>query len=240
VRFAESPILIGVDYDTGIPGQTRVFLHWTGPGTEADVQLLDKAGAVIGQNRVPSLERGQYATLALDLAGSPTKITLLDGDRSRRWNLVFGGGASLPPSTADERYVPFGDSLVLTGFHGPKDPRPGNSITLEPYFTSARPLERDYIVSTALVGLNPDRTWAWRVDDDSVPALGAIPTLKWIHNSVVHDPHRLTIPEDAPVLPTEASLVIYDHFTQAPLIPLDERFALPPTVPLAGWTVTAP
>jgi hypothetical protein len=78
------------------------------------------------------------------------------------------------------------------------------------------------------------------VDKDSVPALGAIPTLKWIHNSTVFAPHRLTIPNDAPQLPAEGSLVIYDHFTQAPLPPLDERLHLPPTISLGTWTVTAP
>jgi hypothetical protein len=241
VRFTEGPTLIGADYDTGTPGQVRVFLHWAGPGAEADLQLLDRSGAVIGQSRVPALERGQYATVALDLSGFPARIMLLDGGQPRRWNLLFRRGAPLPSSTAGERYIPFGDSLVLTGLDAPTDNlKPGADVTLGLHLLSIRPLERDYIVSSALVGLNPDRTWAWRVDKDSVPALGAIPTLKWIHNSTVFAPHRLTIPNDAPQLPAEGSLVIYDHFTQAPLPPLDERLHLPPTISLGTWTVTAP
>lgn len=241
VRFAKGPTLIGADYDTGTPGQVRAFQQWAGPGAQADLQLLDRSGAVIGQSRVPALERGQYATVALDLSGFPARIALLDGDQPRRWNLVFGGGAPLPSGTAGERYVPFGDSLVLTSLDAPTDNlKPGADITLGLHLLSIRPLERDYIVSTALVGLNPDRTWAWRVDEDSVPALGAIPTLKWIHNSTVFAPHRLTIPNDAPQLPAEGSLVVYDHFTQAPLPPLDERLHLPPTISLGAWTVTTP
>ncbi|MBN1810382.1 MAG: DUF2723 domain-containing protein [Anaerolineae bacterium] len=241
VRFAGGPTLIGIDYDTGEPGQVRTFLHWAGPGTEAALQLLDRSGTVIGQSHAPALERGQYATTALNLSGFPTQVALLDSDRPRRWNLLFGGGTPLPSGMTGERYIPFGDSLMLIGLDAPTDNlKPGTDVTLGLRLLSMRPLERDYIVSTALVGLNPDRTWAWRVDDDSVPALGAIPTLKWIRNSTVFDPHRLTIPDDAPQLPAEGSLVVYDHFTQAPLPPLDERFHLPPTIPLGSWTVTAP
>ncbi len=241
VRFAGGPTLIGVDYDTGEPGQVRAYLHWAGPGTEADVQLLDRSGAVIGQTHVPALERGQYATVALDAPDLPTRVALLDEERSRRWNLLFEGGTPLPSGTADERYVPFGDILVLVGLDAPTDDlKPGGEVTLGLHFLSRRPLERDYVVSAALVGLNPDGTWAWRADDDSVPALGAIPTLKWIHNSAVFDPHHLAVPKDAPQLPATGSLVVYDHFTQAPLPSLDERHRLCPSILLGTWPVTTP
>ncbi len=240
VRFTGGPTLVGVDYDTGALGQVRVFLHWAGPGAKADLQLQDRSGAVIGQNRVPALERGQYATASLDLSSFPTRIVLLDGDQPRRWNLLFGGGTPLPSGAVGERYVPFGDSMVLAGLDAPAGDLTSADVTLGLHFLSMRPLERDYVVSTALAGLNPDQTWAWRVDDDSVPALGAIPTLKWIHNSTIFDPHQLTIPNDAPQLPAEGSLVVYDHFTQAPLPPLDERLHLPPTIPLGDWTVAIP
>ena len=241
VHFAKGPTLIGADYDTGTPGQARTFLHWAGPGAEANLQLTDSSGAVIGQSRVPALERGQYATVSLDLADLPKRVVLLDGDQPRRRNLIFEGGAPLPSCTTGERYVPFGDSLVLVGLDTLSgDLKPGADVTLGLHFLSRQPLERDYVVSTALVGLNPDRTWAWRVDDDSVPALGAIPTLKWIYKSTVFDPHQLTIPDNAPQLPAEGSLVVYDHFTQAPLPPLDGRLILPPTVPLGTWTVNIP
>jgi hypothetical protein len=84
-------------------------------------------------------------------------------------------------------------------------------------------LERDYIVSTSLTGINPDGTWAWRQSHDSVPALGAIPTLKWIRGSSILDPHTVSAPDDLPSLPVVGSLLIYDHFTQRSLPHLDER-----------------
>jgi hypothetical protein len=240
-RFAGGPTLVGVDYDTGISSQVRVYLHWAGSGDEADVHLLDEGGAVVGQGHIPALTRGQYATLAFDLPAAPARVLLLDGDQPRRQHLFFGQSVPLPSPTADERYVPFGDSLALTDLDGPTDDlHPGQSVTLGLHFLATRPLARDYVISTALAGINADTTWAWRVDDDGVPAMGAIPTLKWIHRSAIFDPHQLTIPNDAPQLPAEGSLVIYDHFTQSPLPPLDERLHLGPIVPLGTWAVTTP
>jgi hypothetical protein len=64
VSFAGGPTLIGADYDTGVPGQVRVYLHWAGPGAEAALQLLDENGTVLGQSGVPALERGQFGTVA--------------------------------------------------------------------------------------------------------------------------------------------------------------------------------
>jgi len=240
LRFSGGPTLIGADYDFGVSGQVRAYLHWAGPGAGADLQLLDASGTLLGQGRVPTLGRGWHATVALDLPRAPSRIALLEGDRARRWNLAFGGSAPLPSPDPGERYVPFGDALVLTGFDGPAgDLEPGAEAELGLRFLGVRPLERDYIVSTSLIGLNPDGTWAWpNVPDDGVPAMGAIPTLKWIRGSTVLDPRRLTIPGDAPSIPATAFLAIYDHFTQAPLPALDER--LDPTVPLGSWSVTTP
>jgi hypothetical protein len=42
------------------------------------------------------------------------------------------------------------------------------------------------MVSVRLIGLEPDGVhWAWWDLQDSVPAMGAIPTLKWIDGSLV-------------------------------------------------------
>jgi hypothetical protein len=94
------------------------------------------------------------------------------------------------------------------------------------------------MVSTALTGLKPDGTWAWREAHDTVPALGAIPTLKWIRASVVLDPHQMTVPDGAPAVPVVASLLVYDHFTQRSLPHLDER--LEPPTQLGIWSIVAP
>jgi hypothetical protein len=164
------------------------------------------------------------------------RISLPGDGGPRRWNLFFTRVVRLPVPNSGERYVPLGDGMVLTGFKGPTDDlEPGAEVALNLRLRGQRPLERDYIVSVALTGLNPDGTWAWRDAHDVVPAMGAIPTLKWIRGSAVFDPHRVSIPHDAAALPTTGTLVIYDHFTQAPLPALDTR--LDATVPLGRWRV---
>lgn len=239
VHFAGGPTLIGVDYDINASGQVRTYLHWAGPGDAARLTLAGRDDAFLSASRVPRLERGQYATLAFDRPSAAGRLSLLGEDGPRRWNLVFTGSVSLPAPQSGERYVPFGDAMVLTGLDRPiGDLEPGAEVTLGLRFRSQRPLERDYVVSTALTGLNPDGTWAWRDPHDGVPALGAIPTLKWIHGSTVFDPHHITVPAESPSVPVVGSLVVYDHFTQASLPNLDER--LGPNVPLGSWSLAPP
>jgi hypothetical protein len=238
-RFAGGPTLIGVDYDIGVHGQVRVYLHWMGPGQPTYLQLMGSDDAMLTRSHVAALKRGQYATIAVDLPGVPSQLTALGKEGPRRWNLLFARSLRVPAPQPGERYVPFGDAMVLTGFDGPAGRLEGGSeVNLYLRFRGQRPLERDYIVSTALTGLNPDGTWAWRESHDTVPALGAIPTLKWIRASAVLDPHRMTIPDGAPAVPVVGSLLAYDHFTQRSLPHLDER--LEPSIQLGIWNVTAP
>ena len=76
--------------------------------------------------------------------------------------------------------------------------------------------------------------WAWWDLQDSIPAMGAIPTLKWIRGSFVRSPHRLTVNEAAP--PEQeltGALTLYDAFTNRPLPILDDRIRdVNPWIPL--------
>ena len=71
---------------------------------------------------------------------------------------------------------------------------------------------------------------AW--DDDWQPALGAVPTLKWIRGSQVVDRHLLSLPQTFTGERTWAELVAYERFREAPLPPMDGRFAL---APIGSW-----
>jgi hypothetical protein len=238
-RFERGPTLIGVDYDVGAEGQPRTYLHWAGPGELTYLQLTSADDAVLTTGHVPPLTRGQYATIALDRPGIPTRLVVLGEEGPRRWNLLFRGPIPLPSPKPGGRYVPLGDAMVLTGFDAPtRGLDPGDEATLSLRFHGRRPLERDYIVSVALTGVNPDGTWSWRAPDDTVPALGAIPTLKWIRGSEILDPHRMTIPIDVSDVPVVGSFSVYDHFTQRLLPPLDER--LDPVVELGTWDAVPP
>ena len=238
-RPSGGPTLIGVDYDIGADDRVRTYLHWMGPGQPTVVNLGGNDHAMQGRGRVPLLGRGEYATIAIDHPGVPSRLTVLGDEAPRRWNLLFGEALVLPPPRAGERYIPFGDAIVLTGFSGPPaELTRAAKVDLHLRFLGQRPLERDYIVSTALTGLNADNTWAWRAAHDTVPAQGAIPTLKWIRGSAVRDRHQIAVPVDAPDVPAVGSVTVYDHFTQRSLPHLDERRAS--ALELGRWSVVEP
>ena len=87
-------------------------------------------------------------------------------------------------------------------------------------FVGARPITHDYSVSVSLT----DEAGAWQTQHDGTPALGAMPTLKWIRGVTVYDEHDLELPPEA-VGRGVLRLTVYDAFTVDPLPVLDERLA---------------
>lgn len=234
IRFEGDPTLIGVDFEPRGDGSVRTYLHWMGPGQPTDFLLLGKNDALSTRASVPRLGSNEYATVAVDRPGVPSELSASGHESVRRWNLLFRRAVPLPEMNPGGRYVPFGDGMVLVQVGGPTgELAPGVEVEMRLRFLSQRPLLRDFIVSTSLTGLQPGGAWAWRVSHDTVPALGAVPTLKWIRGSAVLDPHRMKIPDDSPVVPVEGSLLVYDHFTQRSLPSLDEH--LHQAVPLGAW-----
>jgi hypothetical protein len=134
----------------------------------------------------------------------------------------------IPDDNPNSQYVPFGQGIVwhrsgTTGFPGTASS--GQRLTLRQPFYSSGPVMRDLVVSLRLVGYEPDGFhWAWWDLNDSVPAMGAIPTLKWINGSAVLDPHLVTVDENAPPgQKIEGLLRIYDAFNGRPVPILDDR-----------------
>ena len=108
--------------------------------------------------------------------------------------------------------------MVLTGLRCDQlGPVAGSVYRVQPTFLSQRPITNDYRVSLSLNSDGGTRI----TQNDSVPAMGAIPTLKWMRGWSVTDPHMLEIPRD-----TSGSailqLTVYDAFTQRPLAVLDD------------------
>ncbi len=243
VPFAGGPTLVGIDYDTGLPGQLRLYLHWRGQGGLSTLDTHVRWGdQQIARTRVDLPGRG-YVTTVYDLPAEARSLELVTDRRfSGPWGLG-AEGLDLPQPRPGERYVPIGGEMVLTGVE--RSPTrsllPGEEVGYDLRLVASRPLLRDRIVSVSLVGLEPDGSWSWRALDDSVPALGAVPTFKWVSGSTVWDRHRLTVPPDAPAGPANGTLLIYDHYTQAVLPPLDQRlWTWGLSVPLHTWTVAPP
>jgi hypothetical protein len=139
-------------------------------------------------------------------------------------------------------YIPLGQGI--TWLSDAPDDRPsleaGRTYGQTLSFAAAGPVRRDLVVSLRLVGYEADGFhWAWWDLDDGVPALGAIPTLKWLASSEVRDPHRLQVDPAAPAgQQTELLLRLYDAFTGRPLPILDERITdQAPWIPFGRSTI---
>ena len=188
--------LLGYDWDHTLADRQRLYLHWRTDGGATHTQVVDDE---TDRLTLPTY-RGPW--------GVPVTV----------WRF--------PRGEESGHYVPLGEGIVWTGgtLNG-MSPAAGDSLTLNQEFRSGRPINRDYVVSVRLIGLEPDGFhWAWWDLQDSVPAMGAIPTLKWVEGSVVRSPHRVTVAADAPAGQTlTGALTLYDAFTNRPLPILDER-----------------
>ncbi len=202
--------LIGYDWDSTLPGRQRLYLHWSA-GAGYETQSIDVDG---GQYQMP------------DWVGP--------------WGIERDGatfGLDKPAA-----YVPFGQGLLWVGQDAisldPVSPR--QRLGLPQLFTTSRPILRDLVVSLRLVGYQEDgQNWDWWDLDDGVPAMGAIPTLKWLPGSRVRAPVWSVVSKDArDGQEVEPLLVLYDAFTSRRLPVLDERYAqLAPWLPLGRYLV---
>jgi hypothetical protein len=234
--FACGLALMGVDYDTSLEGTRRVYLHWHRFGTEdGDYDVLLYANdAVVTRSRLPQIPLGSYLTTAHDLPVTimPLQVELRSADdavtRLGPWGWRREGRLVLPTPPPRSHYVDLGGEMLLAG----ADYRrlPGDMVRVELRLLAKKPILHDYVVSVRLT----DEAGRLLSQDDTVPALGAIPTLKWIRGSSVSDVHFLPLVAGAQVGPLRLSLIVYDAFTMRTLAVLDDRLAkLGPSVPLA-------
>ncbi|MFP3896731.1 MAG: protein O-mannosyl-transferase family [Anaerolineales bacterium] len=229
--FANGLHIRGADYDQSVAGQTRVYLHLgqSTPSNEGSQIHLLHDGETIVQQAVPDLPAGATTTLALDVPADLRSLSLALTTPAGRaiprlgpWHHPLSGNVHLSLPRGNAHYVPLGGKMVFLGLDPlPQNATPGEAVQLTPHFFSLRPLVNDYSIS---VGLK-DRASSWERKADGTPAMGGIPTLKWLRGWRVRDPREVVVPEDAPVGTAEATVSVYDAFTLHPLHVLDERLA---------------
>jgi hypothetical protein len=222
--------LVGADYDHSLPGQLRLYLHWRTDNsiTQPQRAVVFSSDMVLAEVQLPAMPVGKYFTTAHDLPVDAKDLalevqSLANGEAAPwlgPWKLPFGRRLALPTPNPDERYVSLGGEMVLIKAEYPATSDRFTSLPTWLTFVGTRALTRDYTVSATLRG----EAGTWQTQHDGTPALGAIPTLKWIRGITVRDEHDLPLPADAAgrgVL----RLTVYNAFTLQPLPVLDERFA---------------
>jgi 4-amino-4-deoxy-L-arabinose transferase-like glycosyltransferase len=208
------------------------------PATSFFVHLINPDGGVIGQaDRTVQTDRYQVGDVFVERFHIAPLVDVPPGEyRLLTGAYTIGSIGSIEPlKAAGKERVPIATARVTPpnrliassginlsgGIVYPNssaltsDVKPGDEVKIDLSFTAARPMLRDAVVSVQMTGNG------WRVTDDWVPALGAIPTLKWIAGSQVLDPHTLKIPDNAAPGPAQLSVILYDAFTQEPLVLLD-------------------
>jgi hypothetical protein len=217
--------LVGVDYDDTLPEQRRVYLHWWARGEVVLARLLS-GEQVLAQAQVPIGKAG-YVTTALDVPPGARYLRLEvwsafdEYARPRRgaWGLPRSTPLALPQPCARQHYLSFGSKMVLVDAQLGGEWEVGQDARVALRFVAQRPVVRDYVVSVGVLG--PVSTDA---PSDWVPALGAIPTFKWVRGARVRDVHFIQV-LDGQDAGAEVSVGVYDAFTTAALPPLDERIA---------------
>lgn len=224
LAWADGSRLVGVDYDDSVAGVRRVYLHWHRPAGAAEIGLsLVRGGQVVGQAQLAGGAAG-YRTVACDVPpGSALSLAATANGQPLAalgpWHLPVHFALPLPNRGPGARYLDLGNEMVLVGARWqPAAPQPGAALAAEFQFLSSRPLTSDYSVSLSLEGEG------WRAQNDGTPAMGAIPTLKWLRGWTVRDPRHLELPADAHG-PARLRLAVYDAFSLEGLAVGDERLA---------------
>ena len=229
-RSASGYVLEGVDYDRSLPDQLRLYLHWRTAGRVEEphrVMVFSEDTALAAADLPPLLPGEHLSTvheLPVEVAELSIEVHAGSGDAPVRWlgpwQVSLGRRVSLPAPQAEDRYVPLGGQMVLTGAEYPATAQSESALRAVMTFVGTGPLTHDYTVSVKLVS----ETDEWQGQHDGTPAMGAMPTLKWIRGTTVRDEHTLWLPSEAGgrgVL----RLAVYDAFTMEPLPVLDERLA---------------
>lgn len=226
--WADGSRLVGVDYDDSLPGTRRMYLHWYRPAGAADLEATVSAWRHPErvQIRVSGGDEAGYQSVSCDLSpeAALASLSLTAGGQPVAalgpWHRAVSapGWTSTGPA-AGARYLDLGGEMVLVGARWqPESPQANGQLRAELELIAQRPLLADYSLSLSLEGDG------WRAQHDGTPALGAIPTLKWLRGWRVRDLRLLQVPAEA-----EGGAVlrlgVYDAFTLQ-LLPIgDDRLA---------------
>ncbi len=237
VPFDGGPVLRGADLDRSIPDTLRVYLHWQGPSDEERLVRVRSADGAEAIASLPSLPAGAYQTVALDMPGGTSGSLWLSLEDAANTTKRAAGAwrwpiqkLRLPSPSRDALFVPLGNEMAVIGVQTLRThsdersvlapaPQPTEAVAVDVVLVGLRPLVDDYSTSVRLTDTAGQRL----AMHDYQPALGAIPTLKWIRGSRVVDRHIIPLPTGAAGEAVQATLVVYERFRLTPLPAPDGR-----------------
>lgn len=140
-------------------------------------------------------------------AAGPTPVPWSGERETISLGVLDARGWARPPHAPGA--IPFGDAMVL------EDSRivvGEDAARVELAWRARRAFVSDYTVSVHASGDG------WLAQHDGTPALGALPTLKWLPGWRVRDVHVVPLPEGRPANgPVTITVSVYDAFSLEPL-----------------------
>ncbi|MCX7683502.1 MAG: DUF2723 domain-containing protein [Anaerolineae bacterium] len=246
--FESGLSLVGVDFDRSAPDALRVYLHWQGPSQGQLTAKVRTADGTEAATPLPPLPAGTYQTIAMDLPSTISEPLWLSlEDSTGKADRVAGAWGwptrrlRLPAPPDNALFVPLGNEMAVIGAQVQptrSDQRsvlapvsqPTEAAAVDITFVGWRPLTDDYSVSVRLADAEGRRL----AMHDYQPALGAIPTLKWIRGSLVRDRHLIPLPSSFAGGTIQVTLVAYERFRMTPLSVPAGR---PDETPLGTWNL---
>ncbi len=163
--------------------------------------------AASGAERLPLTDPGDaealFSTAGQPASDSAVLLTLPDDLLA---HTADAATTPLPPQA-----IPFGSAMTLLGW---KMQRRGDDFVVDLQWRAERAFDKDYTVSVQLLGRE------WSAQHDGTPALGCLPTLKWLPGMTIWDRHRIRLPPAAREAGAErptVTVAVYDAFSLAPL-----------------------
>ncbi len=195
----QGPFLHGVDYD--VHGEwTTTYLHWCGPGKALCITANDQRAFV------HPLALGQCQTVHISLPTEHQPQLTFTRENGTKAHLL---SLPLPIPHKGQRYIPFGDEMILTHSQGRSIDE--QMLVLNLTWRTNRPLSNDYAVNVRLF----DKEGNFLGEHDIQPGLGAFPTLKWVvPNRTILDPHPFSTPDTHPAT---VNITVYERFRMSPL-----------------------
>ncbi|MEO8084656.1 MAG: DUF2723 domain-containing protein [Ardenticatenales bacterium] len=200
-----------------------IGLPWSTDASGAATYLVSlplQADQTVDRNTELALVVGLYRHAAdgphrLSVVGAPTGGgAVVDDGTAIRFSPKWLGETNLvawhsPPPGA----IPFGAAMSILRS---SVQRTATDLIVDiVWHAEDYPWASDYTVSVQAAADDA----SWRAQHDGTPALGAIPTLKWLPGMIIHDRHRIPLPPEAAGHdgPFTVSVGVYDAFSLEPL-----------------------
>ncbi|MGD2207444.1 MAG: hypothetical protein PVH17_11770, partial [Anaerolineae bacterium] len=163
-----------------------------------------------------AMSTGRPVYLIKEMTGVEVKVALKA--EGKLWRVL---GPAIEGEPAYSSGAQLADAVALAGYdRSPRSPHPGETLRVDLYWESLRPLDAEYHTFVHLL----DATGQKVAQSDRQPGGVYYPTTLWQPDERLRDEHHLPVPADAPPGVYQLLVGMYAFSDDGTLIPLGEPF----------------